>query len=371
MLIKKLVKGLTFITIIGALIWVIPVYADREQSADIKLNSDEAEATLAILAKRAAGQPITADDWQRLFASEGYVRLKKRETAMGRAFPDDQFRTFVLSELPAERYQPLAETLTKWKAADFAAVADRIRPYLPAGTSIRATVYAVIKPRDNSFVFETKSDPAIFLYLDPAMSKEQFENTVAHELHHIGYANGCDSKAAAARVKDLSAPVQALYGWMGAFGEGFAMLAAAGGPDIHPHLHSRAADRQRWDRDMENFNNDLAALEKFFLDILADRLTKEERDRRGFAFFGVQGPWYTVGWQMAVMIEKSFGRAVLVDCLCDRSLLLTKYNEAAAKYNRTTQRPLALWSQQLLRAVNDARIGDGRQAFVFSIPNKL
>jgi hypothetical protein len=44
----------------------------------VRLVNDEAEAVLSILAKHAAQQPITEADWQRVFASEGYVRLKQR-----------------------------------------------------------------------------------------------------------------------------------------------------------------------------------------------------------------------------------------------------------------------------------------------------
>ena len=50
-----------------------------------------------------------------------------------------------------------------------------------------------------------KTDPAIFLYLDPTETKEEFENTLAHELHHIGYGSGCltsKAKEEIARAKE-------------------------------------------------------------------------------------------------------------------------------------------------------------------------
>ena len=62
-------------------------------------------------------------------------------------------------------------------------------PIFPTEAYIHAKVFPVIKPITNSFVFETTTDPAIFLYLDPEESAAKFENTVAHELHHIGYAS--------------------------------------------------------------------------------------------------------------------------------------------------------------------------------------
>lgn len=48
--------------------------ADRTQ---LKLDTGEAEAVLAILDRRAAGTAVTDSDWQRLFATEPYVRLKE------------------------------------------------------------------------------------------------------------------------------------------------------------------------------------------------------------------------------------------------------------------------------------------------------
>ena len=50
----------------------------------MRLVTDEADAVLAILAKRAAGAPIAETDWRRLYSSEGYTRLKRREEAMKR-----------------------------------------------------------------------------------------------------------------------------------------------------------------------------------------------------------------------------------------------------------------------------------------------
>ncbi len=136
--------------------------------------------------------------------------------------------------------------------------------------------------------------------------------------------------------------------WIGGFGEGFAMLAAAGGPDIHPHAVSSAEDRARWDKDVVNFNDDLKKVEKFFLDILDGKLTEDQIRSTGFSFFGTQGPWYTVGWKMSVVIEKTFGQGRLIECMCDQRELLSTYNKAAARYNRKTDKPLALWSESVI-----------------------
>jgi hypothetical protein len=186
------------------------------------------------------------------------------------------------------------------------------------------------------------------MYLDPTVSPQKFENTLAHEMHHIGYGTSCPSKQVAAEREKLPPDVQTALKWIGGFGEGFAMLAAAGGPDIHPHAVSDKEERARWDKDVANFNDDLKKVEKFLLDVLDGRLTGEEANKAGFSFFGTQGPWYTVGWQMSVLIAKTYGRAALIESFCDQRKLLMTYNRAAEKYNRTARKPLSLWSKSLV-----------------------
>jgi hypothetical protein len=320
-------------------------------AVNVHLVTDEAEAVLAILAKKKTKQSIGEADWQRVFQSEGYVRLKRRELSLKRPFEDTDFKTFVLSDELTNREQALEETLDRWKHADVSGAARLALTYLPKQARISAKIYPVIKPRTNSFVFEVKTDPAIFLYLDPAVSKEKFENTLAHELHHIGYGSGCPSKRTAAEISKLPQNTQTVISMIGAFGEGFAMLAASGGPDTHPHAVSDQEERARWDKDVANFNDDLKKVEKFFLDVLANRLTEGEIDNIGASFFGVQGPWYTVGWKMSVLVEKTYGRRKLLECMCDQRKLLETYNKAAARYNARGNESLALWSEQLIKSI--------------------
>jgi hypothetical protein len=318
---------------------------------EVHLIADEADAVLAILSKNKSGESVTVTDWERLFSSEGYVRLKQRELSLKRPFADADFKAFVLSDDLAKRAQALGETLRRWKDADITHAADLALAYLPKGASIRARIYPVIKPATNSFVFEVKENPAIFLYLDPQVSGEQFENTLAHELHHIGYGSGCPTATAEKEIVRLPEAAKTVLNWIGAFGEGFAMLAAAGGPGIHPHAVSTPDERERWDRDVANFNPDLKKVEAFFLDVLNNRLSSEQVQQTAFSFFGIQGPWYTVGWKMAVLIEKTFGRAKLIECICDQRKLLPLYNRAAARHNRHSSEQLARWSPELIKAI--------------------
>ena len=345
---RACLSGILVLTVFAAVGSARPTGTQRVK---VKVITDEADAVLAILARKKANQPITDADWQRLFASEGYIRLKKRETAMRRSFEDEAFRTFVLSDALAAREPSLTETLARWKSANAVRSANLALAYLPKQAVIQAKIYPVIKPRENSFVFDLKTDPAIFLFLDPTMSREKFENYLAHELHHVGYGTACPTKLTTDAIAQLPQNVQTVIRYLGAFGEGFAMLAAAGGPNIHPHAVSSAADRMRWDRDVANFDNDLRKVEKFFQDVLENRLSEDQINEAVSTFFGEQGAWYTVGWKMCVLIEKTFGRRALIEAMCDQRKLLSTYNRAAARFNVKARKPLALWSQSLIAAI--------------------
>ncbi|MCI0403080.1 MAG: hypothetical protein L0212_06110 [Acidobacteria bacterium] len=316
-----------------------PAPSDRLQA---RMVTDEPEAVLAILEKRKQKQEVTEGDWQRLFSSEGYVRLKKRELAMQRSFEDEEFRKFVLSETLLEKAAALEETLRRWKQADLSAAAERAFAYLPASATIRARVYPSIKPRENSFVFEVNTDPAIFLYLDPAITREEFENTVAHEFHHIGFGTGCnppDDSGSDPKTAQLRK-------WMTAFGEGFATLAAGNAPDGHPRPSNRPEQRAEWDKQIARYAENQRSLEEFFLQIAEGKLSDDTSDQQAYGFFGLLGPWYTVGWKMAMTIEEAYGREKLIESFCDTRQLFSTYNRAV----KETKAPLPLWSEKLVQA---------------------
>jgi hypothetical protein len=312
-------------------------------AVDVRMETDEADAALAILEAHRAGEPVVEEAWERLFETEGYRRLQQRERSMGREFEDSAFREFLLSEPVVASAPELAAAAADWRQADLIGAAGRALAYLPAGTQLRATLYPAIKPQPNSFVFEVESDPAIFIHLDPAVPRAKLENTLAHELHHIGYAAACEAPDSA-----LPDRVGTAVRWAGAFGEGLAMLAAAGSPEVHPHAASPAEERARWDRDVANGEADLRRVEAFLLDVVEGRLSEPDAVRAAaMELVGVQGPWYTVGWKMAVTIEESFGRQRLIEVICDPRRLMATYNAAAQERNRAGGE-LPLWSESLL-----------------------
>lgn len=69
-------------------------------------------------------------------------------------------------------------------------------------------------------------------------------------------------------------------------------------------------------------------------------------------YFGVQGPWYTVGWKMAVVIETQLGRARAINAFCDPAQLLASYNQAARLQNRSASTHLPLWDPRLVGALD-------------------
>jgi len=323
--------------------------AGQQPTLDVRVVTDQADAVLAILVHLAGGQKPADSAWRRLFESEGYRRLQQREAALRRDFTDSAFREFVRSPDLVARAPALGATLARWVGTDPTAAARAAFAYLPRHARIRASVYPVIKPRTNSFVFEPRTNPAIFLYLDPAVTAPKFANTLAHELHHLGYANACPEAP-----PDSTVPpgIRAALDWMGGFAEGRAMLAAAGEPDVHPHATSDSAERGVWDRDVALVPRDLARLETFYFDLLGGRLSDDAARERGFTFVSTdsvpQGAFYTVGWYMAAVVERELGRERLVATVCESARFLSDYNRAAARIAARGAGSLPRWSDSLL-----------------------
>jgi hypothetical protein len=244
-----------------------------------------------------------------------------------------------------------APSAADWAAVDLEAAARAAFAYLPAAAAIRVKVYPAIKPQPNTFVFETRTDPAIFFYLDPEVTAAKFHNTLVHEFHHIGIGGICPETPDTADAETALA-------WVGGFAVGRAMLAAAGAPYGHPHATSDSSERVVWDRDVARVSQDLPRLEEFFLAVADGRLRGDEQNRAGMAFINTdtvpQGPFYTVGYIMARTVESELGRDRLVRSSCDQLAFLAEYNEAAASYGRRTGESLPLWSATLLKRLQPA-----------------
>lgn len=337
-----------FATSIALLATSVSLGAPR---TEVQIVLDQAEAALAILTASAEGRTPPADAWGRLFASEGYRRLRERQESFGASDVDDWMRGHLENAATVARVGELEVAVERWRTLDTGELGRRALRYLPAGTRLTARLYPVIKSSPNSFVWQLDSDPAIFAYVDPARSAEQMANTMVHELHHVG-AGSCPQPPG----RDaLPAGAQNALDWSSAFAEGIAMLAAAGSPDVHPHATSEADARAVWERDIARFGDDLRALDSFFLGLVDELWDPDEQRERGFRFINTaevpQGAFYTVGWKMAVLVERVRGRERVVAAVCDPRVLLREYDRIATELSRSDAAPLLRWSPGLLRSI--------------------
>lgn len=312
----------------------------------VHLVTDEAESVLGILSQEQSGQSVSEEAWKGLFATDGYKRLKAREAGMQRKFEDADFRKFVESPDTMGRREALSKALGEWKKADVDECRNRALAYLPKRADIEAKIYILIKPLKNSFVWEVEKDPAIMLYLDPEESPEAFAGTVSHEMHHIGYGRSCPSAEFKSWLLAKPKSLKTAFMWMGAFGEGFAVLAAAGGIGHDPQSWAKPDVQSAWNDGMSHKPEQFKEVEQFFLQVCSGKLDEDQAMAKARDFYAIVGPWYTVGYTMATTIEKSEGRSMLIACYRDPRLLLKTYNECAQKLDPTLPR----WSDTLLKA---------------------
>ena len=100
-------------------------------SDSLNLRTGKADAVLVFLAGR--------ENVSRVWGSEGYIRLKKREAEMGRSFSEDELRHFLGSERLRRRKDALQRGLAQWQEADMRTISERVRSPLPSNASLRAT----------------------------------------------------------------------------------------------------------------------------------------------------------------------------------------------------------------------------------------
>lgn len=318
-----------------------PSASASAQTADgrvqLTLQPDQARATLRILALRAGGEPVPDSLWTALHETEGYRRVMERERGMDERFgvdrgiDDASFRAWALSDGPLESWEAQRAALAAWEAVDLDAAARRALAYLPAGARLEGTIYPLVREQTNSFVWDLGTDdPAIFMYLEPGKTAPELEHTLAHELHHIGSTGACDEPGSAGTAGAEAAEAMR---WISGFGEGIAVLAAAGGPDGDTHPYDPPTLRAAWAGRLDSLRSDMAELESFFTAILDGDLPADSAGPTGMSFLSrpgsPQGAFYTVGWHMATAVERAMGRPAVVAAVCDPVRLLLDYQAAA------------------------------------------
>ncbi len=303
-----------------------------------------------ILEKQNKNKSIVKNDWKNLYSSKGYKWLVKRENDMGNEFSKNEFKSFLLDENQINKYENYMKSWELLKNIELDQLLAKTKKYLPEKAKIDTKIIPVIKPKNNSFVHEIKNKLVLFIYLEPGISSAKLENKLIHELHHIGF----DDIYTPEKYNYLSQRSQKIIEWTNAFGEGFAMLAAAGGPNNHPNKFEEKS-KQKWDSNIKRFNKDFELIEEFFDRILKDDFSSEkELYERGYELMvnnGGQGSWYTVGWKIAVVIEKILGKEVLLDCMLELTKLYPRYNEAVKNYNEKFNENLKSWSDKIINSL--------------------
>ena len=313
---------------------------------------DEADAALAIMDNLNAGDSVTGEQWQTLWQSEGYTRLLARQASLDL---DEGFGDKLVAWLqdPANynRVATIRNAVDRYRYSDANTPANRAGVYLPEGVVLEASFYPVIKHTMNTFVYDLDGDPAIFMSVNPENSHTFVQAVLTHELHHIGLAQ-CPEIAG---YKNLTEDQQWVTNVLTIFGEGLAVLATAGDPDTHPHFYNTPDEWAIWERDVTNIGSDQARIESFFLTVLYGSQSRDERRKTLFTFIVTpevpQGPAYTLGWKMASLVEKRFGRETLVGAMCDPRELLTLYNQAARETHADGVLNLPVWSDELIRGL--------------------
>jgi len=316
----------------------------------LNLITDEVGILIDILKRKDNNKPIKKVQWDELFNSNGFKILTVREKEMNQGIDKFEFKDFVMNKIASDRYISYKKSLEKLKSMNLDDIINRTRDYLPDNTRLDTDIVPVIKPQKNSFIHRINDKLILFLYLEPDISKEKLENKLIHELHHIGL----DYVYQNSDYSCLSKPAQKVIEWTNAFGEGFAMLAAAKGLENHPNKFDKDL-KSKWDENMGNFNKDFHKIQNFLLAILEGHFADDQKlYNRGFQLMtnnDGQGSWYTVGYQIAVIIEREAGREVLIECMKDLTKIYFQYNNLVEIYNKKRNEDLPKWNDKILTSL--------------------
>lgn len=283
-----------------------------------------------------------------LFRTTGYKWLKERELAMEQGFSDADFSEFIVSDILHQQAPAFRLALDKLQKLSLESLINQAKEYLPAHAMIDTFIVPLIKPKSNSFIYPVGEKVVVFLYLHPNVTASKLQNTLIHELHHIGLNSVY--KGLSTMIDDISDHhVRELVQFTQPLGEGYAMLAAAGGPNIHPNDHDQEL-KALWDQRMISFDEDFYALDQYYCNLLSGKYDQKEALERGMELFGIQGPWYTVGWKIAAVIEQICGKSRLIQCIANPTLLFSTYNQAVYSYNQDLNISLPIWSSELVAA---------------------
>ena len=102
--------------------------------------------------------------------------------------------------------------------------------------------------------------------------------------------------------------------------------------------------KDAWNHGLADFAGDMKDVGDFLSDTAQEKLKGDDIRNKAASFYGVQGPWYTVGYVQATTIERALGRKRLMECYLDPRRLMPTYNQAVKKL----QLNLPTWPDALI-----------------------
>lgn len=310
----------------------------------------QAEQVLAMLDARTHGREITDGDWSRLFETAPFPIIRFAPRDAQQDFSRAKFKEFVLSPELLKRADTLREALEISKHADTAKL-TAIPQFRPRVFVTHARIVPIIAPKQRSFVVQTAQGPVVFIPLDIETARQHLEKTVASRAIF---------EAEVASMRDKSDEEITRLPWAEGtvsdltknFDGGLALLASISKVETHPYWAYTLEEREHWNRRVGEFDQDLKKLDAMFAGILSGQLRNQQQINDLAENYATEmGAWQTVGYSMAVMIERTYGSKALIGAMRDPRWLIGLYNRAVNTAHARTGADYPNWSPEVLRAV--------------------
>jgi hypothetical protein len=331
-----------FSLLVAALVlYLYPICADA-QNLQVRIDLSEAEAMLSAANALRDNGPIAAAQLESVLQTPAGKHLTKTQ-----ALTAENIQRYVTSAEFSAQTSAFQSSLREWHTASRQQIEHRLGEYLPPEGQLSLTVVVVLAPGFTDAEFDTISNaPRVLVPLLPYMPHMRVETYADEQVYLL--ASAITTKSLQLHYDQMTDSVRLAVEYITEFRRGIALLAGAGGPGLHICSTCPRAERQQWDNDLVAFSTDLQALDKL---LLATALTADiEGQRSQLDSVGVV-PWQVVGYRMADIIERHYGRKVVPNLLRNPRMLLELYNLAAADDNAsgTFDEPLPLWSPELMQ----------------------
>jgi hypothetical protein len=313
------------------------------QDLQVHIDLSEAEAMLSAAKASRDNNQIGNAQLESILRTSAAKHLSGTHTLTA-----DSIKRYAADTEISTQIDELQFSLREWRIASLQQIEHRVGQYLPSEGQISLTVIVVLAPGFTVAEFDTASiPPRVFVPLLPSMFHMRIETYVGEQVYLL--ASAIPAKALHPHYDQMTDSVRLAVGYTTEFRRGIALLAGDGSIGLHICATCPLAERQQWDNNLAEFSKDLLVLDKLLLTTALAESDIEGQRLKLDAIDAVQ--WQVVGYRMAVMIERHYGRKVVPNLVRDPRMLLELYNLAAAEDNANglSDQPLPLWSHELIR----------------------